>query len=100
PAAGRHVRPEHRRRVTAAVAMLLGAVVVGVDGAPQLGRDLGGTLAAVPALLLLAMLLIGARVSAARIAGILGAAVVVVGALAVLDWLRPADQRTHLGRFV
>jgi tryptophan-rich sensory protein len=46
------------------------------------------------------MLLIGARVSVARLAAILGAAVVVVGAVATLDWLRPADQRTHLGRFV
>jgi hypothetical protein len=80
--------------------VLLGAVVVGVDGAPQLGRDLGGILAAVPAFLLLALLLTGARVSAGRIAAILGAAVAVGGAVAVLDWTRPPDQRTHLGRFV
>jgi hypothetical protein len=26
--------------------------------------------------------------------------VVAVGTVAVLDWLRPADERTHLGRFV
>jgi hypothetical protein len=31
---------------------------------------------------------------------VLGTAVVVVGAVAVLDWLRPAAQRTHLGRLV
>jgi hypothetical protein len=100
PAAARRVRPANARRVTAGVTLLLGAVVVGVDGAPQLGRDFGGILAAVPAFLLLALLLTGARVSAARIAAILGAAVVVVGAVAVLDWRRPADQRSHLGRFV
>jgi hypothetical protein len=100
PAAGRRARPDDRRRVTAAVTLLLGAVVVGIDGAPQLGRDLGGVLAAVPAFLLLALLLTGARVSAARLAAILGAAVAVVAALAVLDWRRPADRRTHLGRFV
>lgn len=100
PAAARRARPASARRVTAAVTLLLGAVVVGVDGAPQLGRDFGGILAAVPAFLLLALLLTGARVSAARIAAILGAAVVVVAAVAVLDWSRPADQRSHLGRFV
>jgi hypothetical protein len=54
----------------------------------------------VPAFLLLALLLIGARVSLARLGAILGAAVVVVAGVAFLDWLRPADQRTHLGRFV
>jgi hypothetical protein len=97
-AAGR--RSRHPRRTTAAVTLLLGLAVVALDGAPQLGRDFGGVLAAVPAFLLLAMLLTRTRVSVARLVAILGAAVVVVGTLAFLDWLRPADQRTHLGRFV
>jgi tryptophan-rich sensory protein len=82
------------------VTLLLGAVVVGIDAAPGLGRDLGGVLAAVPAFLLLALLLTGARITAARLTAALGAAVLVAGTVAVLDWLRPADQRTHLGRFV
>jgi len=34
------------------------------------------------------------------LAAVLGAAVVAVGTVAVLDWLRPADERSHLGRFV
>jgi hypothetical protein len=97
-AAGR--RSGSARRTTALVTLALGLAVVALDGAPQLGRDFGGVLAAVPAFLLLAMLLTGTRVSVARLAAILGAAVVVVGAVAFLDWLRPADQRTHLGRFV
>jgi hypothetical protein len=82
------------------VTLLLGALVVVLDGAPQLGRDFGGVLSAVPAFLVLAMLLVGARVSLGRLAAVLGAAVAVVGTVAYLDWLRPADQRTHLGRFV
>jgi hypothetical protein len=86
--------------VVAGVTLGLGVVVLALDGAPELGRDFGGVLAAVPAFLLLAMLLTGARVSVTRVVAILGAAVLVVGTVAFLDWLRPADERTHLGRFV
>jgi hypothetical protein len=78
----------------------LGLVTVAVIGAPMLGRDFGGVLAALPGFLLLAMLLTGTRVTWARLLAILGLAVVAVSLVAVLDWLRPAEQRTHLGRFV
>jgi hypothetical protein len=78
----------------------IGLLIVAVIGAPMLGRDFGGVLAALPGFLLLAMLLTGTRVTWARLLGILGLAVVAVSLVAVLDWLRPADQRTHLGRFV
>jgi hypothetical protein len=46
------------------------------------------------------MLLGGIRVTVVRLVAILGAAVVAVGVVAVLDWQRPAAERTHLGRFV
>jgi hypothetical protein len=75
-------------------------VVIALDGAPQLGRDFGGVLASVPGFLLLAMLLTRTRVTVTRLLAILGAAVLAVGTVAYLDWLRPADERTHLGRFV
>ncbi|OMQ15191.1 hypothetical protein A7K94_0211280 [Modestobacter sp. VKM Ac-2676] len=45
-------------------------------------------------------MLLADRVTVPRLAAILAAAVVVVGSVAVLDWSRPADRRTHLGRFV
>ena len=77
-----------------------GVAVVGVLGAPGLGRDFGGVLAAVPGFLLLGMLLGGIRVTVVRLVAVLGAAVVVVGSVAVLDWTRPASERSHLGRFV
>jgi hypothetical protein len=69
-------------------------------GAPFLGRDFGGVLAAVPGFLLLGMLLARIRVTVGRLVGVLAAAVLAVVVVAVLDWLRPASQRTHLGRFV
>ncbi|WP_029432559.1 hypothetical protein [Blastococcus sp. URHD0036] len=97
---GRRTRPERRRRAVALTVLAAGVVVVGVVGAPPLGRDFGGVLAALPGFLLLAMLLTRTRVTVVRLGAILGLAVLAVGTVAVLDWLRPAAERTHLGRFV
>jgi hypothetical protein len=79
---------------------VLGALTVGVIGAPGLGRDFGGVLSSLPAFLLLAMLLGRVRVTVARLVVVLAAGVVAVGTVAFLDWLRPAGDRSHLGRFV
>jgi hypothetical protein len=99
-ALGRRVAAERRRRVVAAVVLGAGVLTVGVIGAPPLGRDFGGVLAALPGFLLLAMLLTGVRVTVVRLAVILAAAVLAVGSIAVLDWSGPAADRSHLGRFV
>jgi len=88
------------RAAVAGTVLGCGLVVIALDGAPQLGRDFGGVLASVPGFLLLAMLLTRTRVTVTRLLAILGAAVLAVGTVAYLDWLRPADERTHLGRFV
>ena len=53
-----------------------------------------------PGFLVLAMLLARVRVTVVRLVAVLAAAVVAVGTVAVLDWLRPPADRTHLGRFV
>ncbi len=66
---------------------------------PLFGQDFGGTLAAAPAFALLAWLLYGRRITVAAVSALLGillASGLVVG---FLDLLRPADQRTHVGRF-
>jgi hypothetical protein len=99
-AVGRRVRPERRRLSVGAVVLGAGIATVGVIGAPALGRDFGGVLAALPGFLLLAMLLTGTRVTLTRLLAILAAAVVAVGSIAVLDWTGPASERSHLGRFV
>ncbi len=79
---------------------LVGVVAVVVDGAPPFGSDVGGVLALLPALVVLAMLLTGTRVSPLRLllAGLAGA--LVVTAFALADWSRAPGDRTHLGRFV
>jgi hypothetical protein len=77
-----------------------GVATVVVIGAPSLGRDFGGVLAAVPGFLVLGMLLGHIRVTVVRLVAVLAVAVLAVGTVAVVDWLGPADERSHLGRFV
>ncbi|WP_448608220.1 hypothetical protein [Geodermatophilus sp. URMC 60] len=99
-AAARRAPMGRARAVTAAVVLGAGALTVLVVGSPALGRDFGGVLAALPGFLLLAMLLTGTRVTVTRMAAVLALAVAAVGTLAFVDWLRPAAERSHLGRFV
>ncbi|MBM7784537.1 hypothetical protein [Tenggerimyces flavus] len=82
------------------VVLGVGLLAVAVDGWPDWGADFGGVLALVPAVLLLAANVANIRLTPLRVilAGL--AAVVVVGGIAVADWLRPAADRTHLGGFV
>jgi hypothetical protein len=86
-----------RRGVRIAVALL--AVTVVVMGAPFWGNDFGGAIAAAPGFVLLGWLLLGHELRWRTVwvlVGVLVAAGVLVGAL---DLLRPADQRTHVGKF-
>lgn len=88
------------RRWGAGLALALLVVALAVEALPSLGADFGGP----PALLLGGLLVVaasaGLRLTPVRVVGALvGAGVLVVG-VAVLDWLRPADSRTHLGEFV
>jgi hypothetical protein len=96
----RRAGPARARAVTTATVLGVGLLTVAVIGAPGLGRDFGGVLAALPGFLLLAMLLTQVRVTAVRLVAVLAAAVLAVTAVAVLDWRRPPEERTHLGRFV
>jgi hypothetical protein len=80
--------------------VVVGLVVVVVDGAPWWGSDVGGVLALVPGFALLALLVAGRRLTLTRLvaAGLAGLAVVIAFALG--DWRRAPQDRTHLGRFV
>ena len=89
------------QRTAALLAVLgVGAVVVVVDGAPGLGADFGGPPAQVTAFALLAIAVAGWRVRRVVVLGVLGGAAAITGGFAVVDYLRPPESRTHLGRFV
>ena len=86
------------RRSALLVTALLGGAALIVDGAPQLGADVGGALTLVPTLAFLAAGLAGLRLSWRRWSAIGATTVLVVGGFAVVDLLRPGEP-THLGRF-
>ncbi|OLO44080.1 hypothetical protein BKH31_11455 [Actinomyces oris] len=86
------------RRTTLLVTALLGGAALLVDGAPQLGADVGGALTLVPTLAFLGAGLAGLRLSWRRWLAIGAAAVLVVGGFAIVDLIRPGGP-THLGRF-
>lgn len=86
------------RRSALLVTALLGGAALLVDGAPQLGADVGGALTLVPTLAFLAASLAGLHLSWRRWLAIGAATVLVVGGFAVVDLLRPGEP-THLGRF-
>lgn len=90
-----------RRRRSAAVALgAIGLLVALIDGAPQWGADFGGVPPLIVTAGLIALPVAGVRVTLLR-AGLIGAAgAAAAGAIMLLDWMRPAEHRSHLGDFV
>ena len=95
-----HVQYAPRRSEALIGAGLVCGVVLVVDGAPFLGSDVGGILTLVPVFGLLFFVMAGRalRVKPVLLAGV--ATLAALAAAAGLDYLRPADSRTHLGRLV
>jgi hypothetical protein len=86
-----------RRGVRVAIALL--AVTVVVMAVPFWGNDFGAAISAAPGFVLLGWLLLGRDLrwrTVWMLVGVLVAAGVIVG---LVDLLRPADQRTHVGKF-
>lgn len=87
-----------RRAATLAVAGI-GLVTVVVNGTPGLGSDFGGPPALILGFAILTLAVSGRRVRWRTLLLVGLVAAVVVSGFAVLDWLRPPAERTHLGRF-
>ncbi|WP_109472386.1 hypothetical protein [Ornithinimicrobium cavernae] len=93
-------RPMARRTAAVLVVGVLGLLLVLTDGAPMWGADFGGVPALVVAVGVLGLAAAGIHLTPLR-ALLMGAtAVVVAGVLMLVDWLRPAGSRTHLGDFL
>ncbi len=84
----------------AVIALAVLVAALALEALPGLGADFGGPPGLLLGGLLVIALSISLRLTPVRVAvAVVGAGVLVVG-VAVLDWLRPADSRTHLGDFV
>lgn len=91
------------RRARLAVALRAGLVTAVIAVAPTMGADVGSALALLPALAVLALLLVVRRPRARHLLWLIGAGVLaaaVVAGVSVLDWLRPPSERSHLGGLV
>ncbi len=90
--------PERRTEAVAAVGVLFALVVVG-DGWPTLGGDVGGTLTLLPVLGTCTYLLSHRRLRWRIVLAAVAGALLLTAGMVGLDLLRPAAERTHLGRF-
>lgn len=77
-----------------------GIVVAVVSVTPSLGADFGSVIVTVPTFGLLTLLVSGRRVRLWHVLGLGVAAAALVLGVSFLDWLRPAEERSHLGRFI
>lgn len=93
-------RPLTRRTAACLVVAGLGVVLVLVDGAALWGTDFGGVPALVVSVGVLGLAAADVRLTPARTLLLAGAAALAAAVLMLLDWLRPAGERTHLGDFV
>ena len=93
------VRDGHPRLAALAVS-LLGLIAVVVIAMPTWGSKVGGTPALVPGLAVLVLSILQVRLSWPKVLLIGGGTALLVVTLAMLDWLRPPESRSHLGQFV
>lgn len=98
-ASGRLIRVG-RPRVAATAVTLIGLVAVLVGAVPVWGSDVGGPPALIPGLAVLVLSILKVRLSWRRGLLIAGGTVGLTALLALADWLRPQESRSHLGRFV
>jgi hypothetical protein len=90
-----------QRRVAAALLVAgLGLVVAIVDGWPSFGADFGGMLAIFLGFGVFALLVSGQRFSITKAALVAVSGIAFTALVAAIDYLRPAESRTHLGDFV
>lgn len=99
-AAAAELLARRRRRGAVGAVIAIGATAVAVDTWPSWGADVGGGLALVPGVAVLALVVAEVRLTAVRVAGAGVAGVGVVAAVALADWSRAPADRTHAGRFV
>lgn len=95
-----HLVRRGRRSAAAAAVAVVGGIAVVVDGAPFWGADGGGPPALIPGLAFLVLAVLGVRMTLGRALAVAGATVAAFLVVAVLDWTRPTESRSHLGRFV
>ena len=89
-----------RRREAAAIVIAVGVFTVVVDAWPAWGSDFGGPPASIPAFAFLTFAVLGVRLTWRKVGLIVLGTLAVVSLVSFLDWLRPPEDQSHLGKFV
>lgn len=98
-ALGWYLTVRYTPKLAAIVVGTLGLGLGAIIALPRFGADFGGVLAYTPSLLLLIFLLLSITLTWRRVLIVGGVTVLVALGVAFLDWLRPAEDRTHVGNF-
>jgi hypothetical protein len=99
-AVGNHLVGLGQRRNAAAAVAAIGIGAVIVDTSPSWGSDLGGPTALLPAVIYLVVAILQIRLTWRVLLTIWGGVTAFIILIGLMDWLRPAESRSHLGRFV
>lgn len=91
---------QSRKGLAAAFVGTVGILTLFIDGSAMLGADFGGPPALVVGFTLLLLLVCGIRLTPLRLLSILIAAIGTSLAFATVDYMKPPQQRSHLGRFI
>lgn len=89
-----------RRTAGLALAATLLVIAMVVDAAPPLGDDFGGILTMGPVTAVVVALLAGVALTWRRLLLVVAGALALAVGVALLDYARPAEHQTHVGRFV
>lgn len=89
-----------RRYTALSASALVFVLVLLVLGTPTWGADVGGVLAWAPSALLTWLLLANVRIRLRWIIAVAASALVAIAGFGILDFSRPRNNRTHLGRFL
>ena len=91
---------QSRKGLAAGFVGTVGVLTVLIDGSAMLGADFGGPPALVVGFALLVLLVCGIRLTPLRLLGVFIVAIGTSLAFAMADYMKPPQQRSHLGRFI
>lgn len=99
-AVGSHLITLGQRRNAALAVAAIGIGAVIVDASPTWGADLGGPTGLLPAVLFMVVSILQIKKTLRVYLAIGGGVAIFAAVLGLLDWARPVESRSHLGKFV
>src|SRR5690625_913998 len=87
-------------RVATIAMVAFGAVFTVFIASPAAGANVGGTIAAVPGFIVLALLVSQVKITRSGIGFMVFGGIFVFAVSALIDFAQPPEQRAHLGRFI